>query len=285
MKDKKKAILAAALFALMGILIFLRIHSDSSSKTAVSAAHVDKRAARVAIPKTAINVNLSLLNRPKADFTASRNIFAPVYVKPSLPKLIGKGMLGASGKGNITVTPLKPLPPPPPPKSPAEIAEDNAREEINKIKVLGFLKRKLKTNVFLSLGQESYVVAKGGKITKDYYLTDVTTNSVTISDKKTGVSVKINTDFSKNASAKVYPSPGYGGGGGPAMGGMGYNPYAGRMPSPGMGYPGPAGRRLPGPMGGSGYIQPGIALPGAPAVQGTAAQRPSTNPLNNFSLR
>ncbi len=285
MKDKKKAILAASLFALLGVIIFMRIYSGSKKKTAVSAVHADKRAAMAVIPKTAISVNLALLNKPKANFTASRNIFAPVYVKPSLPKLIGKGRPGANGKGNITVTPLKPLPPPPPPKSPAEIAADNAREEINKIKIMGFLKRKLKTDVFLSLGQENYVVAKGDHITRNYYLTGVTDNSVTISDKTTGVSVKINTNFSKNASASVYPSPGYGGGmGAPMGGGMGYNPYAGRMASPGMGYPNPAGRRLPGPPG-RGYIQPGIVLPGAQAARGAAAQRPSTDPLNNFSLR
>ncbi len=280
MKDKKKAVFAASLFALLGVVIFMRIYSGSSKKTVVSAP-ADKRAARAVIPRKAITVNLDLLNRPKVDFTASRNIFAPVYVKPSLPKLIGKGGLGAKGKGNITVTPLKPLPPPPPPKSPAEIAADNAREEMNKIKVMGFLKRKLRTDVFLSLGQENYVVAKGGKITRTYYLTDVTDNSVTISDKTTGVSVKINTNFSKNASAEVYPSPGYGGGVGPTMGGMGYNPYARRMPTPGMGFPGSAGRRLPGPMG----MRPGIVLPGALAASGAAAQKPSVDPLNNFSLR
>ncbi len=273
MKDKKKAILAASLFALLGILIFLRIYSGSAKKTAVPAAHADKRAARAVIPKTAINVNLALLNRTKADFTASRNIFAPVYVKPSLPRLIGNVR---PGNGKITVTPLKPLPPPPPPKSPAEIAADNAREEINKMKVMGFLKRRLKTVVFLSLGQENYVAAKGDKITRDYYLTAVTDNSVTISDKKTGVSVKIKTDFSKNASSDIYPSPGLDGGIGPA-GGMGYNPYAGRMPSPMRGYPNPAARRLPGPAG---YIRPGVALPDA-----QAARRTSANPLNNFSLR
>ena len=277
MKNKKKAILVTVLFALLGVLIFTKIYSGSHKKTAVSVP-VKKTAAKAVVPRKAITVNLDLLNRPKADFAASRNIFAPVYVKPSLPKLIGRAGLGAKGKGNITVTPLKPLPPPPPPKSPAEIAADNAREEINKIKVMGFLKRKLRTDVFLSLGQENYVVAKGGKITRDYYLTDVTDNSVTISDKTTGVSVKISTNFSKNASAEVYPSPGYGNGVGPAMGGMGYNP---RMQSGGMGYPGPAARKLPGPMG----IRPGIVLPGVPAARGAAAQKPSMDPLNNFSLR
>ncbi|MHB8174424.1 MAG: hypothetical protein ACYDFU_08220 [Nitrospirota bacterium] len=61
------------------------------------------------------------------------------------------------------------------------------------------------------------------------------------------------------------------------------------MPSPGMGYPNPAGaRRLPGPPGRS-YIQPGMMLPGAQAPQGAAyrppAQRLSPDPLNNFSTR
>ncbi|MHB8174423.1 MAG: hypothetical protein ACYDFU_08215 [Nitrospirota bacterium] len=206
MTDKKKAILAAALFALLSILIIVRINSGSGGTPPVSAGPAVQKAAKGEIPKTAIKVNLDLLNRPKVDFLALKNIFAPVYRKPSLPKLSGgKGGPGAKGKGKITVTPLKPLPPPPPPRTPAQIAADNAREEIKKFKVMGFLKRKLRTDVFLSLGQENYVVTKGDKITKDYYLTDVAKNAVTVSDKQTGVAVKISTDFSKNASSSVYP--------------------------------------------------------------------------------
>ena len=84
---------------------------------------------------------------------------------------------------------------------------------MGKFKVMGFLKRKGRTDVFLSLGPENYVVAKGDNITKQYYLTDVAKDSLTVSDKKTGIAIKLNTDFSKEASSKIFPSPGYGGAG------------------------------------------------------------------------
>jgi hypothetical protein len=281
MKDKRTTVLIALLAVLAGILVITRFTSSGPVKNAQAPVRAsDKKASRAGMAKEGVKVDLGLLGKPKEDYQASKNIFNPVYEKPSLPRRSGKA---GRGQGNtVTVTPLKALPPPPPPKTQAEIDMENAREEMKKLKVLGFLKRKGKMDVFLSLGTENYVVAKGDNITKQYYLTDVSKDSLTVSDRKTGIAVKLNTDFSRDASSKIVPSPGFGGaGGGPQR----YpNPFVGRPLVP----PGPAGGNYARP----GYVPrpQGMAQQGnAPGPQGMAqpgnAQRSSTDPLNNFSTR
>ncbi len=269
MKDKRTTVLIAVLAVLAGILIITKLMFSGPVKNAPAPVRAaDEKAALAGMPKTAIKVDIDLLGKPKEGYLASKNIFNPVYEKPSLPKPAAKR--GAGGN-TVTVTPLKALPPPPPPKSQAEIDMENAREEMNKLKVLGFLKRKGRMDVFLSLGQENYVVAKGDNITKQYYLTDVAKDSLTVSDRKTGTSVKLNTDFTRDASSKIVPSPGFGG--------MG---PGGGMPQR---YPNPLGGRPPGPPGGN-YVQPGnMPRPQGMAAQPGSAQGALPDPLNNFSTR
>jgi hypothetical protein len=274
MKDKRTIVLIALLAVLAGILVISRLTSSGPVKKVPAPVRAaDKKASRAGMPKEGVNVDLGLLGKPREDYQASKNIFSPVYEKPSLPRRSGKA---GRGHGNtVTVTPLKALSPPPPPKTQAEIDMENAREEMGKLKVLGFLKRKGRMDVFLSLGTENYVVAKGDNITKQYYLTDVSRDSVTVSDRKTGIAVKLNTDFSRDASSKIVPSPGFGGpGGGPQ-----------RYPNPFVGRPAP-----PGPAGGN-FARPGnIPRPQGMAQQGGMAQpgnaqRSWPDPLNNFSTR
>src|SRR5512135_2549591 len=173
-QDKKKAVVLAVLVGILvvywGYRLFFQPAPSATPEPARKAA-AQKAAAQKAAPMNGIKVDLGLLDKPKPKINAGRNIFSPVYVKPALvkPPPLPKG----HQKQPITVAPLPPLPPPPPPKSPAEIAAENAREEIKKFKVLGFLTRKGKTNVFMSLGAEHYTVPAGGNITKDYFLTEV----------------------------------------------------------------------------------------------------------------
>lgn len=211
-KDKKKAV---ALAVLVSVLVFYWAYAyfkgDDSGKAVVQVPA--KKAAATPAKAAAIRVDVDLLKRPVEPYRVAKNIFAPVYIKPVLekPSLQSK----KPGNAAITVTPLPPLPPPPPPKSQEEIDAENAREELKKVKVLGFLKRKQRTDVFLSLGNINYIVGKGEVITKDYYLEDVAKDSVTVSDRKTGVQVKVPADFSgKNAKSVVMPSVGGAGGAG-----------------------------------------------------------------------
>ena len=251
-KENKKTIALAVL--VLGLVFYWAsayFKGGNNGKTVVKAPA--KNAAAQAKP-TAIRVDIDLLKRAVEPYKTARNIFTPVYVKPVLEKTPPKSK--KSGNAAITVTPLPPLPPPPPPKSQQEIDADNAREEMQKVKVLGFLKRKQRTDVFLSLGNSNYIVGKGEVITKDYYLEDVAKDSVVVSDRKTGIQVKVPADFSgKNAKNILLPG----------VGRVGASPPANQPPNPGTGgtMPGPGrspGQRTPDASGG-GIYGSGGALP------------------------
>ncbi|MGA2192631.1 MAG: hypothetical protein ABSG42_04540 [Nitrospirota bacterium] len=212
-EKKKEAVLAGLLIVMALYWGWGMLHKPGAevNQTPGSAA----RAPRAA-PKTVISVNIDLLKRPRPGYTAEKNIFSPVYKKPELVK---PGSGSGSGSRNITVVPGAlpgmaggpagpPLPPPPPPKPQAEIDADNAREEMQKMKVLGFLKRKDREDVFLSLGGENFIVAKGEKITKEYYLNSIEDQAVVVVDKKTGVDVKLSTEPGKGGAANAPASAG-----------------------------------------------------------------------------
>jgi len=233
-KENKKAITLIVL--VLGLIFYwaTAYFKGSNIGKEVVKAPAKKTAAAPAMD-TAIRVDVDLLKRAVEPYKIAKNIFAPVYIKPVLVKPATKSK--KPGNGAITVTPLPPLPPPPPPKSQQEIEADNAREEMQKVKVLGFLKRKQRTDVFLSLGNNNYIVGKGDVITKDYYLVDVTKDSVIVSDRKTGIQVKVPADFSgKNAKSMVLPG----------VGQAGSSPPAYQQPNPGIGGAMPGSGRFPG---------------------------------------
>jgi hypothetical protein len=209
-KDKKKAVALAVLVSVLVLYWASAYLKGGGSEKAVVPVPA-KKAAATSPKSTAIRVDVGLLNKPVEPYRVAKNIFAPVYTKPVLEKPLHQSK--KPGDAVVTVTPLPPLPPPPPPKSPEEIDAENAREEMRKVKVLGFLKRKQRTDVFLSLGNSNYIVGKGEVITKDYYLEDVAKDYVMVSDRKTGVQVKIPADFS-GKNSKNMPPPGVGGAGG-----------------------------------------------------------------------
>ncbi len=264
-RDKKKAVVVAVLFGFLavywGYQLFFK-HEKQPVRPAATA-EAGKRQPPKAGGKegepsltTPIKVDLSLLKGRGEAYKAGKNIFNPVYRKPVLVK---PGQKGAPG--TITVAPLPPPPPPPPPRSAEEIAADNAKEELNKVKVLGFLKRKSRTDVFLSLGNDTYIAAKGDTITQGYYLKEVGKDFVVVADRDTNTEVRLNTTFEKaKGSVTTVPSPG--------IGGEGVKP-GGAQPAPPMGSPG-----MPGPAGpGARHNNPlpettpgrGIGLPVGPS--------------------
>ena len=266
-KENKKAVaLAVLVSALVFYWSYAYFKGGKGGKVVVQAPA--KNVADATTKITALKVDVDLLRRAVEPYKTVKNIFAPVYKKPVLVKPLSKSK--KPGNGAITVTPLPPLPPPPPPKSQQEIEVENAREEMQKIKVLGFLKRKQRIDVFLSLGNSNYIVGKGDVITKDYYLEDVAKDSVTVSDRKTGIQVKVPADFSgKNAKSMVPPGAGRAGSSSPAY----------QQPSQGIGgMPGPGrspGQRTPEAYGGGGIYGSGGTQP---------AQSPSTNTGGNQGL-
>jgi hypothetical protein len=239
-QDKKKAVLLAALLGILAVYWTYHLFFQGTRAAKAPAPAAQKRSAAAPAVMTKIKVDLDLLQKKRPAYTAVRNIFSPVYVKPVLVKPSQQ----PKGPQTVTVTPLPPLPPPPPPKSPEQIAADNAREDIRKLKVLGFLKRKGKTNVFLSLGGESYTVPEGGNITKDYYLTELGPDYIVVTDKATGVTEKLKTQLATKPMAMP--------GGGPAAATQsGPSPW----PPPPQGGSAPGMRGMPG--GASRPVYPG----------------------------
>jgi hypothetical protein len=274
-QGKKKIILAALLCLLAGYWVFALFIKGSgapapAARTAAPAAGKRQQGP----PMAAIKVDLYLLEKPRPAYNASKNIFSPVYKKPELVKPPQPPSAGKPGQPPITVTPLPPLPPPPPPKSQAEIDAENAREEMKKIRVLGFLKRKDRTDVFVSLGAENFVVARGGKITKEYYVTDIGKDFVLLSDKFTGVEVRVSTESSKEGSKTVSP-PGVPGGG-----------SSGAPPQP-VQFPG-GGRMGPGPGGppqGPRHFNPSQGTVGELGIAPSTPTGQAADPLKNYSIR
>jgi hypothetical protein len=233
-QEKKKAYI-------LGVLVLLFVaywsygHFKKSGPVKV-AAPASRQILAKAPPKADFNIRLDLLEAKREPFTARRNIFSPVYVKPALPKPKPQG---PGGKGAVAPpAPLITVSVPPPPKSPEEIARDNAREEINKFRVLGMVQRKGRSDVLMQLAGNNFVAAKGEVITKEYYIADITRDTVVVKDKATGVESRIKANFEVSASKS---------GASPVSGGL---PGAAQRSTPGMGMPRPG-------MGGGRMSPPG----------------------------
>lgn len=274
-KEKKKAVILGTLIAVLVIYWGFTLFGGGEKKPAAAPASPAAAKKAVALKNAAISVDIDLLKRPREQYRAARNIFSPVYTKPELPRpkpvLPGRNGAGA-GPG---MKPLPPLPPPPPPKSPKEVAMENAREEIKRIKVVGFLKRKGRLDVFMSLDNGNYIVAKGGNITKQYFLDHVGKHSIMVSDRATGVQVTLTADFSGKGSPATVPSPGMGSS--PGSGSHAPQPYGGGRGRPA--YSGAAGRSISVQAGGPAYSSVGgvaviAAQPATPATPVQPVQQP-----------
>ena len=203
-EDRKKALALAAVAGLLAAYWGWKWMS-TEKKAAPSATRSAPAVAELAPPRTPVKVDLELLKRPRERYVATRNIFSPVYRKPEL--------IAPPIHVEETAPPPAPAPPPPPPKSPAEIAVDNAKEGMNKLAVLGFLKRKERVDIFFSMGNDYFVAAKGGEIARGYYLTDIGRDYVVVSDKATGTAVRLAAKFEEEGKGtiKTAPSPGIAG--------------------------------------------------------------------------
>ncbi len=273
-KEKKKAVILGALIAVLLIYWGFTLFGGSEKKPAAAPGSPAAAKKAGAQKQAAVKVDIDLLKRPREQYEAKRNIFTPVYTKPELPKpkpLLPGGKGAGVGPG---MKPLPPLPPPPPPKSPREIAMENAREEMKRIKVVGFLKRKGSLDVFMSLDNSNYIVKKGENITKQYFLDQVGKDSIMVSDRATGVQVTLAADFSGKGSPAAVPSPGMGSS--PGSGRPAPQPYGGGRPAH-SGAASPAGRSISVEAGEPAYSSVGgvgvtSAGPAAPATSTASVQ-------------
>lgn len=199
---KKAAVLGVLVLALAGYwgygLVSGWLHKKVPAATENNAGKKKAGGPPALTPPPA--VDLGLLDRPREEYSSSRNMFAPVYRKPELAK---PGVQKSPITAQPVLPPAPPPPPPPPPKSAKELAEDAAMADLAKFKLLGFVKSKGRMSVFLTFEGGSYVVSEGGLIAKDYYLTDVGQDSITITSKDTGTEVVLG--MKPEAAAKSPP--------------------------------------------------------------------------------
>jgi len=271
--DKKKALILAVLVGLIAVTWGYRALTVKKPEAPTGKAVAASRGGAAPLQLTPVKVDLELLDRPVEPLKAGRNIFKPVYSKPEL---------GKQGGRNVTVGDTPPLPPPPPPppppKPPEQIAAENAREDMGKFKPVGFLKRKGRTDVFLSYAGEQFIAGKGDTITKTYIMSDIGKDYIIISDSKTRVEVRLKMSSDEGESSKTMPSPGMGGGGG----------------RPGQPVPAAGGAAPGSPKHRSGMIPPSPNdVRGGPSVvvvgggAGKQPQRPGSGPvpMQNLSVQ
>jgi hypothetical protein len=117
-------------------------------------------------------LRLDLLDKSRqVEWTQPKNIFAPVEIY---------------------------RPPPPPPvvpqvhiPTPEEIAAERARQELSQFRVLGYLNKGDREEVFLARGGELFIAHQGELIQGQYFLKELGSGRVVLQDRATNVEVTI----------------------------------------------------------------------------------------------
>ncbi len=84
-----------------------------------------------------------------------------------------------------------PKPPKPPPKTPEQLAEEAARAELARIKLVGVVFRGDRGQAFMAMGDEAYFVYVGDKVGSRFIVETIAADAVEVSDPDTNVSGRI----------------------------------------------------------------------------------------------
>jgi hypothetical protein len=176
-----KAKLFFALIALWAALIVYRVATHEPPPTAplkyTKGATASPAATRGEDPQ--LHVKVELLDAPRDNVDAPRNIFAPVfvYVPPPPPP----------------PAPLPPPtpPPPPPPPSEAELAAQRARGDLAQYKYLVFLSRGGRDQAFVSRGTQTFTVGRGDPLVGGVVLKDLTPAYIVLQHTETHLELTV----------------------------------------------------------------------------------------------
>lgn len=270
--DKKKLyVLAAAVAVLISLWVY-RAVTDTGKQAAPRDTAKQGRDAVQRPPRESVRVNLGLLDKEKAGLKVTRNIFSPVYRPPKVvpPPPPQRAVTVSPGAAQaVPVVPVLPAW-----KSPEEVQREVAMKEMGSIKFMGFVKRKGRTDVFMSMGNDFFSAAKGETITKDYYLKDIGANYLLFADRKSGAETRLIVDFEGSSAdgPSIVPVVPVGSGGesgtgaAPARPARPSTPGARRPGSPDRagGMPGGTAVNNPANGGGAGAGVPGGGTPYTP---------------------
>ncbi len=158
MTKQKKAVLLGGLLVLWGILMFSPF-SGESPQTGISVSPVVPSPEKVQTSSNPL-ILAEVLEpaRQTVSFSNPRNIFAPLSFKKPAPPPPKEKPRPAVAK---TPKPVPQKPPPPPGLSPGELAAQRARQQLNKYRFLGYLKRGGESQAFLTNGKDIYIVRQG----------------------------------------------------------------------------------------------------------------------------
>ncbi|HEX9859994.1 MAG TPA: hypothetical protein VGB23_02235 [Nitrospirota bacterium] len=203
--DKKKLYVLAAALSILAAIWGYRLITGETVPDASKNAAAGRKA--VQSPPGQLNVDLGLLDKDKPHLSISRNIFSPVYYVPKV---------------------VPPPPPPPPPAAerqvtvepqapvewitPEQRARMSAENEMKQFRFLGFVKRRDRTDLFLTNDREFFYAGVGETITEDFYIKSIGADYFLIGDRDSGAEVRLNVDFGGDGKAsQVLPSVGMGG--------------------------------------------------------------------------
>jgi hypothetical protein len=125
-------------------------------------------------------LQLALLNQQGAQFNGfRRNLFKPIFREEMKIVPLPPPPPAPPQKSTQPAKPVTAAPPvaPPPSMSPSE----TAKQEMGRLRFLGFLKKDARKTIFLAEGAEIFLVRKGDKIAGRYEVTALTDDAITIS--------------------------------------------------------------------------------------------------------
>ena len=158
MTKQQQGLLLGGLVVLWGFLMFSQFSEDTPTIELLgSPISPSPQTGQTSSASTKLTDMLKPARQTVA-FSNPRNIFAPlVFEKPKPPPPKRKPK-------PVVAKPLKAIPKKPPPPSgpsPAELAAQQARQQLNKYQFLGYLKKGGESQAFLTNGKDIYIVRQG----------------------------------------------------------------------------------------------------------------------------
>ncbi len=196
MNNQKKLGYLLLLILVWGVLtIYQWMDSDGPGTGVTNSLHTQASGGNPALPP----LKDLLLDKqfPNARQTVKlgqpRNIFASLEEQAAILASRNSSKTKSNSMATSETSQAVKAPPPPPPgPSPAELASQRARQELNRFRFLGFLKKGGESQAFITNGQAIYIVRQGEMLDGRFQVNKIEPESVILSTKvwETGTSIQ-----------------------------------------------------------------------------------------------